>query len=78
MALTGASPRRRASRRATWLGVALFSPAVVYLAALVGLPLALAFLYSVGDVKVGSDTWSFVGLRNFESILRAPRSAARS
>jgi multiple sugar transport system permease protein len=65
-------PRRRAARRAAWLGVALFSPAVVYLAALVGLPLALAFLYSVGDVKVGSDGWSFVGLRNFESVLQSP------
>jgi multiple sugar transport system permease protein len=56
----------------TRLGVAMFAPALLYIAALVGLPLALAFLYSVGDVTVGSVGYHFVGLRNFESVLRSP------
>jgi multiple sugar transport system permease protein len=64
--------RRRGPPGATWLGVALFSPAVVYVAALVGLPLALAFLYSVGNVTVGSVGYQFVGLDNFRSVIHSP------
>jgi multiple sugar transport system permease protein len=64
--------RRRRISPATRLGVLLFSPALVYVAALVGLPLALAFLYSVGDVKVGSEGYGFVGLDNFRSVLQSP------
>lgn len=55
-----------------WLGVAMFGPALLYIVALVGLPLVLAFLYSVGDVKVGSVGYHFVGLANFESVLQSP------
>jgi multiple sugar transport system permease protein len=57
---------------ATRLGVAMFAPAVIYIGALVGLPLALAFLYSVGDVTVGSVGYRFVGLANFRSVLQSP------
>jgi multiple sugar transport system permease protein len=64
--------RRRRLSPATRLGVLLFSPALVYIAALVGLPLALAFLYSVGDVTVGSVGYEFVGLANFRSVLQSP------
>ena len=63
------------------LGVAMFAPALLYIVAIVGLPLALAFLYSVGDVSVGSVGYHFVGLRNFESVLESPtfrRSLANS
>jgi multiple sugar transport system permease protein len=56
----------------TRLGVALFAPALLYVVALVGLPLILAFLYSVGDVTVGSVGYRFVGLRNFESVVQSP------
>ena len=59
-------------KRATRLGVAMFAPAILYIAAIIGLPLFLAFLYSVGDVKVGSVGYHFVGLRNFESVLQSP------
>jgi multiple sugar transport system permease protein len=72
-ALERAEPRRR--RRvsgATRLGIALFSPALIYIAALLGLPLALAFLYSVGDVTVGSVGYGFVGLENFRSVIQSP------
>lgn len=47
-------------------------PAILYIAALVGLPLVLALLYSVGDVKVGSVGYRFVGLENFRSVLENP------
>lgn len=78
MAVTGAALERAEPRRrrrvsgATRLGVALFSPAVIYIAALLGLPLALAFLYSVGDVTVGSVGYGFVGLENFRSVMQSP------
>lgn len=68
----GAPRRRRRPSGATWLGVLLFSPAVVYILALVGLPFALAFVYAVGDVTVGSVGYEFVGLDNFRSVLASP------
>jgi multiple sugar transport system permease protein len=64
--------RRRRVSGATWLGAGLIAPAVLYIGALVGLPLVLAFLYSVGDVKVGSVGYQFVGLENFRSVLENP------
>jgi multiple sugar transport system permease protein len=58
--------------RQRWLGPVMFLPAVLYVVALVGVPFILAFLYSVGDVKVGSVGYHFVGLRNFASVLQNP------
>jgi multiple sugar transport system permease protein len=55
-----------------WLGPAMFMPAILYILALVGLPFAMAFVYSVGDVKVGSVGYHFVGLQNFISVLHSP------
>ena len=60
------------SGRQRWLGPAMFLPAVLYVVALVGVPFVLAFLYSVGDVKVGSVGYHFVGLKNFASVLQNP------
>ncbi|HJY86730.1 MAG TPA: sugar ABC transporter permease [Candidatus Acidoferrales bacterium] len=54
------------------LGPAMFLPAILYVVALIGLPLVLAVLYSVGDVKVGSVGYHFVGFENFRSILQSP------
>ncbi|HSB19804.1 MAG TPA: sugar ABC transporter permease [Anaeromyxobacteraceae bacterium] len=59
-------------RPAARLGVAMFAPAVIYIAALVGLPLFLAFVYATSDIKVGSTSWHFVGLANFTSVLESP------
>ncbi len=59
-------------RSARALGVAMFAPALLYIAAVVGLPLVLAFLYSVGDVRVGSVGYRFVGLDNFRSVFESP------
>ena len=54
------------------LGAAMFLPAVLYVVALVGLPFVLAFLYAVGDVRVGTVGYHFVGLENFRSLLQNP------
>ena len=35
-------------------------------------PFVMAFVYSVGDVKVGSVGYHFVGLHNFVSVLQSP------
>lgn len=59
-------------RHQRWLGPAMFMPAIIYILALVGVPFVMAFLYSVGDVKVGSVGYHFVGLRNFIDVLHNP------
>lgn len=59
-------------RQQRWLGPAMFMPAILYIVALIGVPFALAFFYSVGDVKVGSASYHFVGLQNFKSVLHNP------
>jgi len=58
--------------RQPWLGPAMLLPAMLYIIALVGVPFVLAFLYAVGDVKVGSVGYHFVGLDNFRSVLENP------
>lgn len=55
------------------LGPLMLMPAVVYIIALVGLPLVLAILYAFSDVTVGSPHITgrdnFVGLDNFRAVL---------
>jgi multiple sugar transport system permease protein len=51
------------------LGPVLLLPAVIYILALVGIPLVLAVLYSVSDVTVGDQSIDFVGLANFRDAL---------
>jgi multiple sugar transport system permease protein len=51
------------------LGPVLLLPAVIYILALVGVPLVLAVLYSVSDVTVGDQSIDFVGLANFRDAL---------
>jgi multiple sugar transport system permease protein len=65
-----AAPARPRSRF-NWLGVAMFGPAVLYIAAIIGLPLVLAFLYAFGSVKVGSSGYHFVGFANFRSVVQS-------
>ena len=50
----------------------MFLPAILYVLALVGVPFVLAFIYSMGDVTVGSVGYRFVGLENFASVLQNP------
>jgi multiple sugar transport system permease protein len=58
--------------RQRWLGPAMFLPAILYVLVLIGVPFVLAFFYAVGDVKVGSVGYHFVGLHNFRSVLQSP------
>jgi multiple sugar transport system permease protein len=54
------------------LGAAMFTPAVLYLLVLIGMPFVLAFLYAFSDVRIGSTEMHYVGLENFRSILQSP------
>ncbi len=58
--------------RALTLGFAMFSPAILYIVALIGVPFVLAFVYAFSDIKVGSVAFHWVGLENFRSILESP------
>ncbi|MFN2387546.1 MAG: carbohydrate ABC transporter permease [Thermoanaerobaculia bacterium] len=53
-------------------GALLLLPAAFYIFALIGIPFALAILYSVTDIKVASEGFRFVGGRNFRGILESP------
>ena len=55
-----------------WLAPAMFLPAMIYILALVGVPFVMAFYYALGDVKVGSVGYHFVGAKNFIGILHNP------
>ncbi len=55
-----------------FLGSLMISPAVVYVMALVGYPLILAFAYSLSDISVGSIGYNFVGFSTFRSIMEEP------
>ena len=66
--------------RESVLGPVLLLPAVIYIIALVGIPLVLAVLYSLSDVTVGDQSIDFVGLKNFRDVARQlhlPHGAAK-
>jgi multiple sugar transport system permease protein len=50
------------------LGPLMLLPAVIYIFALVGIPLVLAVLYSLSDVTVADQSIDWVGLENFRAI----------
>jgi multiple sugar transport system permease protein len=54
------------------LGSVLVAPAVLYVLLLVGLPFLLSVYYSVSAYTIYDPSWRFVGLANFEQILRNP------
>jgi multiple sugar transport system permease protein len=56
----------------TWLGRLMLAPAVVYIIALVGLPFALALIYSVSNVTVGSTGFRIIGLENYRQAIDNP------
>ena len=60
---------RRSDRR---LGVAMLAPAVLYITLLVALPFLLALFLSLTNSSAGSLQFSYVGLRNFKSVLASP------
>ncbi|MCD6031433.1 MAG: sugar transporter permease [Thermomicrobiales bacterium] len=68
-----AVPEERQGRywldRESVLAQVMLLPAVIYIIALVGIPLAMAVMYSLSDVTIGDQSIDFVGLRNFEAAL---------
>src|SRR4051795_2523258 len=52
------------------LGPLMLAPAVLYIIALVGVPFAIAILYSLSDVTVGDQSIDWVGLDNFRAVWR--------
>ncbi len=55
-----------------FLGIVMIAPAMIYVLALVGYPLILAFVYSFSDITVGSSHFNFVGWENFKNIIDDP------
>jgi multiple sugar transport system permease protein len=78
MGVVAAARRGRRSRlryvaeRRGFLATLLISPAVILIAALVGVPLVLAAYLSFTDAQAGSLSGKWVGLANFRSALRDP------
>ena len=68
-AVRGGETIRRSDRR---LGVAMLAPAVLYIALLVALPFLLALFLSLTNSSAGSLQFSYVGVRNFKSVLVNP------
>lgn len=64
--------------RGTWkdnprlLGGLMIGPAVVYVLALVGYPLVLAFIYALSDITLGSIGYKFVGWNTIVSLTEDP------
>ena len=54
------------------LGRLMLAPAIIYIVALVGIPFALAIVYSLSNVTVGSPSFRFVGLANFVRLVHSP------
>jgi multiple sugar transport system permease protein len=77
MASVAAAGGRRTSlshltHRKRFLATVLISPAVLFIAALVGVPLVLAVYLSLTDATAGSLTGPWVGLRNFTTVIHDP------
>ena len=52
------------------LGPLMLAPAVIYIFALVGIPLVLAITYSLSDVTVGDQSIDWAGFENFRAVWR--------
>lgn len=63
--------RIRPTRASRYAGYLLILPAVIYVLALIGFPLALGVWYSLTDATVVRDG-RFIGLRNFVDAVRDP------
>lgn len=54
------------------LAAVLIAPAVIYIVAMIGVPLVLAVLYSLSDATTGTPTHHYAGLVNFRAALADP------
>ena len=59
--------------REGFLGTVFIMPAVLYILLLVAVPFGLAIAFSLSDATVGDASFNYVGLVNFERILRTPQ-----
>lgn len=71
--MSAAPPRKRyLMENERVLGPVMLAPAILYIVALVGVPLVLAVLYAFSNVTAGDpriDSWDdFVGFRNFKQV----------
>jgi multiple sugar transport system permease protein len=64
--------RSRLADRESFLAPLFLLPAVVYIIALVALPLLLALAFAFSDVTVGDPSFDWVGFQNFEAIFDDP------
>jgi multiple sugar transport system permease protein len=62
---------RRLLDRKESLGSILLAPAIIYIFALIGVPFFMAIYLSLSNATAGGDSFAFVGLRNFVSILHS-------
>jgi multiple sugar transport system permease protein len=60
---------RRLADSERWLGGVFLAPAVLYIAAMVGVPFLLAVYYAFTNVSIGSTTGSFVGLQTIRRAI---------
>ena len=63
-------PRSHIWDREQVLAPLLIAPAILYIVVLVGIPFFMAIYYSLSDATTGSQTLHFVGLRNFQAVLK--------
>ena len=68
-AAAAARPQRRRDRGATLFGIALVAPLVLLMLLVIGFPLVNTVLLSLQDQGVVGTPSSFVGLRNYQTIL---------
>jgi multiple sugar transport system permease protein len=68
----GLERRATLADREGFLASLFLLPAVVYIIALVALPLLVALAFAFSDVTVGDPSFDWVGLRNFEAIFDDP------
>lgn len=76
MATTTAVPQTRKPLRflfdsERFVGIMFLLPAILYIIVLVGLPFLLAIAYSLTDVTVGNTSLDFVGLQNFQDVVKS-------
>ncbi|HEY5997314.1 MAG TPA: sugar ABC transporter permease [Candidatus Deferrimicrobiaceae bacterium] len=64
--------RSRLRDRTGALAPLMIAPAILYVAAMIGVPFLIAIAYSLSDVTTGDPTMRFVGLENFREILADP------
>jgi len=68
----GPKGRSKLADREGVLAPLFLLPAVLYIIALVGLPLLLALAFAFSDVTVGDPSFDWVGFRNFDAIFDDP------